>query len=197
LRKSGEFRWFTVYGMGELFVDLPAPGNTTITVGGTTTTVTPPAPQVQVTYVFLDSSLNDPSRREGSNPDWQSADGAYVKVHFGFRRAGTPAASANLTLGPDDPITLTPPVEAPQDGKARVCSCSRIGTPTLAAIAADIDFVGRTLTPVNPRTQALVAPVTAYGNVVTASRGETVSAEVLGSGDASIDNQTSSSRRAR
>src|SRR5262249_44795193 len=53
-----------------------------------------------------------------------------------------------------------------------------------------IDFTSRALTIAPPLSQPLAAPVQAYGNVVSATRGETVNAEVLGNGDASSINQT-------
>jgi hypothetical protein len=191
LEKSGDFRWFTVADMGEMSASLPAPGDTTITdSGGNKTTVSSPAPQVQVTWVVLDAEMNDPTRREAGSADWQSSDAAYIKVHFGFRRAATPTVAANTTLAPGDPMILTPPTPAPQDGKAPGLFLLQDLDTNAVEVSANIDFAGGTLTPVDPLKQPLVALVTAYGNVVRASRGETVQNEILGSGDASLANQT-------
>jgi hypothetical protein len=191
LEKSGDFRWCTVINMGELSLSLPAPGDTTITdPSGKTTTVTPPAPQVQVTYVRLDASFNDSSRREGAYADWKASDAAYVKVHFGLQPAGTPTVPADLTLQPGAPLTLLPPHEAPQDGKAPSQFLLQDRDSNGVEISAGINFLSGALTPADPLKQALVSPVTAYGNVVTVSRGETVPGEVLGSGDGTVPNQT-------
>jgi hypothetical protein len=191
LEKSGEFRWFTVINMGEDFVSLPAPAATTITdASNHTTTVRPPAPQVQVTWVRLDVSFNDPARREPGTANWQSSDAAYIKVHFGFRPAGIPTVPADLTLRPGAPMLLTPPVEVPQDNKAPSQFLLADKDTNGVALTASIDFVAGQLTPTKPLVQPLVAPVTVYGNIVQASRGETVASEVLGSGDGSLANQT-------
>lgn len=190
LEKSGDFRWFMVKNMGEITVLLPAPGPTTITdPSNNKTTITPPQPQIQVTYIQLDAGFNDSSRREGSFADWTSSDAAYIKVHFGFRTAGIPAVAADITLDPGDPMILIAPVEAPQDGKAPSQYLLQDRDATGVEISASINFPTHTLTPVNPLTKSLIVPVTVYANVVTASRGETVAGEVLGSGDASIPNQ--------
>jgi hypothetical protein len=191
LERSGDFRWFTVDKMGEEFVNLPAPAAATITdASNHTTTIKPPAPQVQVTWVQLDVSFNDPSRRELHTDAWQSTDAASIKVHFGFRPAGTLTVPADLTLKPGDPMRLIPPLEAPQDNRAPSRFLLEDKDTNGVAHTASIEFVAGRLTPTRPLAQPLVAPVTVYGNVVNASRGETVASEVLGSGDGSVANQT-------
>jgi predicted phage baseplate assembly protein len=89
-------------------------------------------------------------------------------------------------------MLLTPPVEPPQDGKSPSRFLLEDKDFSGIEISAEIDFTAKKLVPVPAAAllQTLIAPVTAYGNVVTASRGETVAGEVLGSGNASIGSQT-------
>jgi predicted phage baseplate assembly protein len=190
LDKAGDYRWFSVVYMEEAFVALPSTGSTTVTdSNNNVTTVTPPAPQVQVTWVILDMDFNDPSRREGVTPNWTDADAKSIKVHFGFRKAGDAITPMNLTLQPGDAMTLAPPYETPQDGKFPSLFLLQDNDTVGAEIAGSVDFAAGTLTPSQPLTEALAAPVTVYANVVTASRGETVAGELLGSGDSSVANQ--------
>src|SRR6266566_804918 len=191
LEKPGELRWFRVVDTGELFADLPAAGDTTITdSGGKVSTVSPPPAQTLVTWVQVDVSFNDASRRDSVSPAWTAADASYIKVHFDFKPAGTPVVPADPTLEPGAPMKLLPPVEAPQDGKAPSSFLLEDKDSVGVELEASINFGAATLTPTVPLTEALVAPVTAYGNIVKASRGETVPSEVLGNGDASLSNQT-------
>ena len=98
IEKAGDFRWFKVVNMGQTFLSLPAPGPTSIKdSAGNISTVTPPAPQVQVTWVRVDASFNAAARREGTTANWQSSDAAYLKVHFGFRPAATPVPNSGLS----------------------------------------------------------------------------------------------------
>jgi hypothetical protein len=189
LDKSGDVRWFRVIDLGERFANLPSDGPTTITdPSNHVTTVRPPALQVQVTLVRLDADFNDPSRREGAT-SWTDDDAAYVKVHFGFRKAGDVVVAADLTLRPGDPMRLLSPFELPQDGKFPSRFLLEDNDTVGAGISATIDLAAGTLKPSKPLAEPLAAPVTVYGNIVTASRGETVGHEVLGNGDGSAANQ--------
>jgi hypothetical protein len=190
LDKAGDMRWFSVVKSFDFQSSLPSPGPITITNGGTTSTVNVPPPQVTVTVLLLDAGINDPSRREFGAPDWTGYDAAAVKVHFGFRTSGVPIAQLSLKLLPGDPLIVSPPVEIPQDGKSPGTFLLEDRDTIGAKISASLDFETRVLTASPPLAQSLVAPVVAYGNVVNATRGESVVAEVLGSGDASLSSQT-------
>ncbi len=191
LNKAGDMRWFTVTNMGELQGTLPSSGSTT--VNNVTVAVTSTA---TLTWIELDADFNDPSRKAAGAPDWRIGtaasvgDAAYVKVHFGFRTAAVPTAEMLLTLNPNDPMILTPPVETPQDGKSPGVFLLHDHDDAGAEISGAIEFDTRTLTPAPPLAAPLAAPVEVYGNVVSTTRGETVNAEILGSGDASQTNQT-------
>jgi hypothetical protein len=192
LDKAGDMRWFTVVRMGETQGVLPSSGSTT--VNNVTVAVTSTA---TLTWIELDADVNDPSRKAAGAPDWTigtstagPGDAAYIKVHFGFRTAAVPTTEMLLTLNPNDPMILTPPVEAPQDGKSPGVFLLHDHDDIGAEISGGIEFDTRTLTPSPALSAPLAAPVEVYGNVVSATHGETVNAEILGSGDASQNNQT-------
>jgi hypothetical protein len=189
LDKAGDMRWFNVTRTFDYQVSLPSPGPITVSNGGTTSTINVPAPQITVTVLFLDAAINDPQRRELGAPDWTGNDAASVKVHFGFRASGVPIAELSLKLLPGDPLIVSPPVEIPQDGKSPGTFLLEDHDTIGAEISASLDFGTRVLTASPRLSEALAAPVLAYGNVVSLTRGERVAAEVLGSGDASLSSQ--------
>lgn len=190
LDKAGDMRWFKVAKSFDFQSSLPSPGPITITNGGTTSTVNVPAPQVTVTVLLLDAGINDPSRRDFGSADWTGYDASAVKVHFGFRTSGVPIAEFSLKLSPTDPLVVSAPVDIPQDGKSPGTFLLEDHDTIGAEISASLDFETRVMTASPPLAQSLAAPVVAYGNVVSATRGESVVAEVLGSGDASVSSQT-------
>jgi hypothetical protein len=191
LDKAGDMRWFSVTDMGELQADLPSTGSATVKdSSGNVTGSVAVTSTITLTWIQLDKHFNDPSRKDSSAPDWTTSDAAYVKVHFGFRTAAVPTTEMLLTLNPNDSMTLTAPVEAPQDGKSPGVFLLEDHDDAGAEISGGIEFDTRTLTPSPPLTVPLAAPVEVYGNVVSATRGETVNAEILGNGDASQTNQT-------
>ena len=192
LDKACDLRWFSVVDMAEVQGSLPSPGSVTVTAAGATTptsTIALPAPQLTLTKITLDADFNDASRREPGFAAWTSNDAASVKVHFGFNTSGIPTTEMSLALLPGDPMVLTAPVEAPQDGKGPGSFLLEDHDTSGAEISASLDFDTRVLTPSPLLGQPLAAPVQVYGNVVNTTRGETVSAEILGSGDASRLNQ--------
>jgi len=192
LQKGDDLRWFRAALVLDYSYSLPAPGSSKITNSGSSDviTVTPPAPEVASTLVVLDADYNAPGRREFGRPNWTDSDASAIQAHLGFRTAGTVTIPADTYLSPGQPIALNPPAEAPQDGIAPARFLLEDKDSTGAALDANIKFSVRSLAPVQPLSQPLVAPVTAYGNIVTATRGESVNGEALGRGDASIPNQS-------
>jgi hypothetical protein len=180
LEKEGELRWFRVTDLGETTMQLP---------GGTATS---PAPKVPVTWVELDTGLNDPARKPPGASNWSGSDVASIVVHYGMRTAGVPLQPYVRVLSRGDPLNLTPPLEAPIDGSSTNDFLLADKDGTGAELTGNIDFNQVQILPdqTSGLTAPLLAPVTAYGNVVSASRGETVAIEVLGDGDATLANQS-------
>jgi len=191
LDKPGEKRWFNVILTHDFFVSLPVSGSVTVSSGGTTTsTISMPAPRITVTAIELDKNVNDPLRKEIGKPAWTSGDASSIKVYFGFRIAAVPTAEFLPQLRPYDPLVLTPPIGIPQDGSAPGSFLFEDHDTIGAKVSASLDFRSGVLSASPALAGPLAAPVQAYGNVVNASRGETVLAEILGSGDPSTSSQT-------
>ncbi len=155
----------------------------TIKVG--TNDVTTPATRVPTTRLYADAVIPDPADPAAvGNSDWW--DPGKLVIHYGLVDAGTVMAPAATSLADSDPIGLTglhvPPSGPPTVDQVLLSSADQRGVDSHAGI----DFTGATLTldPTTAWQPLLELPVQVYGNVLQVTRGETVSAEVLGSGDA-------------
>ena len=136
------------------------------------------APVTQIHYASdIPSSWTDPTR---------------VFIEYALEDAGKLTDALNARIQPGDPLQLEPPVEAPPDGSQPSQFLIDDADGTSAEVTGGVNFAARTLTPAtgSDPTPALDPPATAYGNVVSVSRGETVRSETLGVGDASIANQS-------
>ncbi len=118
-----------------------------------------------------------------------------LTVHFGMVRAGSLTAPAKTRLGVDDLLpsaTFVMPVEPPMlepPGTVLLAGADGGGANLTASVSIDPDAGTGSLTPQQsaaPFATDLRTPVTVYGNLIHATRGESVPNEVLGSGDATI-----------
>lgn len=175
-------RWFRVIAVEEVTKDVVVATTTT-----TTTTAKLPA-----TKITLDVDLDDNPDvfGRGSTADWSVGDEAWLFVHYGLRDAGRLGAPQRATLGATDTITLARAPTPVGDTAATRFALQDIDGVAFAGDGA-VDFAAKTLTPtsVDGTRPALTLPATAFGNLGTATRGETVRSEVLGSGDATATNQ--------
>ena len=122
-----------------------------------------------------------------------------LTVHFGMVRAGSLTAPAKTRLNIDDLLPgaafvmpVEPPVLEPA-GTVLLAGADGSGANLSAGVSIDPDAGTGALTPQQsaaPFATDLRAPVTVYGNLVHATRGESVPNEVLGSGDATIPFQS-------
>ena len=180
-------RWFRVTSVREGI--RPVGEETTVTINGSTFEI--PAVKVPVTKIKLDASLN--SRKEsGDTADWDNDDQSRILVHYGMVDAGKVVADRQTKLRPNDTLKLEGPLEKPLDGKSPSLFQMEDKNQTGLEVGGELDFMDRELkldmgTSWEP---PLVHPVKVYGNIVSVSRGETVLGEILGSGDASIANQS-------
>jgi hypothetical protein len=133
---------------------------------------------------------------ELSLDNWTNSD--QLQLHFGLQNAGTVTglATGTLTNTNPDPLSLSP-VDANstvvyptqflfKDNNARAIALTgqiTVNDDTLT-LGTNTDWDNITPSP------SLVLPVTVYGNLITATRGQTVLNEILGSGDGSSANQT-------
>jgi predicted phage baseplate assembly protein len=148
---------------------------------------------VPITEITLDAAINDAAHKAPQAPDFDDAGSNDITIHFGFIRAGTVVAPSLTILSPGDrSLQLAAPFEQPQDKRSGTRFLLEDKNNLGAEITGTIGFTTGivTLDQTSRLDQPLTVPVEVYGNVATASRGETVPSEILGSGDASIPNQS-------
>jgi hypothetical protein len=118
-----------------------------------------------------------------------------LTVHFGMVRAGSLTAPAKTRLGVDDLLptaAFETPVEPPTlqpPGAVLLAGADSGGANLIASVSISPDAGTGSLTPqlsAEPFAADLRTPVIAFGNLIHATRGETVPNEVLGSGDAAV-----------
>jgi hypothetical protein len=135
------------------------------------------------------------------SPKWPAslgADGSMVAVQYGLQPAGVLTAELDARIAADARLTLLPPIEAPPDGTRSGRFLVSDADATSTELAGGVDFGARVLTPTQGSglTTELDPPAEVYGNLGDFSRGETVSAETLGVGDASLANQSFTLKKA-
>lgn len=143
------------------------------------------------TQLTLDVDLEDATRK--SLPEaWTDKERSSLRVHCGMIPAGIIADEPKPTLGPNDPLVLEQRAEAPLDGyrpkRFSLTDKNLRGLP----VEGQINFEeNRLLLSQGQNWQPdLTLPVELWGNVLDASRGETVRNEILGSGNAALPGQT-------
>lgn len=192
LEKDGEYRWYEVIGsdiikeysteeipMDEGIFKVPS------LVG----------PYTQLT---LDADINTKSRSSLNElqaslwQSWTKRDLMKTTAFYHLIDAGKITVEANTQLCYDDSMELEDAPEAREGGLGQRLllfqDSNELGIAARGAIdyeAGEIDLESE------PRWEtALKFPVEVFGNVITVSRGESVIGEILGSGDATIANQS-------
>lgn len=189
LSRGEDVRWFKVTKATETMRRLLAGLTSQLKDknGAAAGSVTSPDVTVAVTTLSLDAQVN---WRKGGWPDWTAADAPDLTLHYGLIDAGRITTQAKTTLTKNDSLQIRRPHPDP-------------GVPPTAFLLEDDKAVGVTATgtlnfvtgafavdPTVDWTTPLAAPVQLYGNVLTATRGETVAGEVLGVGDAAQARQS-------
>ncbi|MBD0255685.1 MAG: hypothetical protein ICV83_08190 [Cytophagales bacterium] len=188
LTSATEQRWFGVQTVAE--ANKQAMPVSTMTINGNRFDL--PGVTIRVTHLTLDADINDPARIPATAPVWTNGTAGSLTVWYAMQPAALVVDEANLLLTPSDPLQLGGPVEPPMPrmspGQFLLQDKNTLG----ARVAGQVDYDARRIRLDDGVTwqPALVNPVEAFGNVISASRGETVGHEILGSGDASVPNQT-------
>jgi predicted phage baseplate assembly protein len=191
LEKESEYRWFKVVENREVMMTISPAATTTVPDdNGTEVTVAVAAVTAPATQLVLDAGVNAISRK-GKAADWNDADATRIIVHYGFVTGATVTRATQSTVATGDDLNVAGRMEAPADGTTPTAFLLEDKDQNGHALDATLNYSTGELTPGQESgwTIPLVMPVTLYGNVVTASRGETVTNEVLGSGNASLANQ--------
>ncbi len=168
----------------------------TVDADGNPVTLTASPVFAPITHVTLDADVNDPSRTHSSQ-DWTADQAGEITVHYAAENIDPPMAvplsdydtAAGGTFGVESPHSHLFAVLGEHQFPSRFLIEDQLKNG--AEVTGSFDPHARTLA-LDPLADGprLIPPLTAYGNILSAIRGETVAAEVLGSGDASLAHQS-------
>lgn len=115
-----------------------------------------------------------------------------VSVHFGMLYAGTVVSEAKKQLAPTDPLLFRTAIESPLGTYDPRSFLLKDLNESGVSLSGELNLSQNSMLPsgLSGWQESLFAPVSAFGNVLTASRGESVWNEILGNGDASTASQT-------
>jgi hypothetical protein len=188
LERAGHARWFTIDRVEETTFRL-APNADYSTDEGDYTL---PGATAPVTRLVLDDDIDDARHREpGDTASWGDAQAPEISVYGGWTLAGTfETPDATEMEASTGTIDVGDGLDTPWDGyePARFTVFDRDGRSVTAAGSLDWD-TGEIDLPATSWDPPLRHPIRVEANVATATRGETVVGEVLGSGDAARINQ--------
>lgn len=193
LSKGDEYRWFRVDIVKQINVEISPETTSTLTdADGDDSTITTPAVMAPITQLRLDSTLSNASRSStGSTVEWTNDDAANIVVHLGLVSAGSVTVEANSQVVSTEPFVVAGPLELPESPAPpslfQMLDKNALG----AEIGGTLDFTtGVLATDQGAGFSPLAVPVSLYGNIISASRGETVNGEILGTGDGSASHQS-------
>ncbi len=183
-----EIRWFIINQVRD--VSRQPMSSSEMTINGHKYNL--PGMSISVTEITLDANLNDAGRKQPGSLNWDNTIRNAITVHFAMQAAATVIDEPKNTLSSADPLKFDESVEKPVDQiTARDFLLQDVNTRGVS-VEGEVDFDGKELSLSQGTTWApeLSSPVTVFGNVITARRGEKVTLEKLGSGNASLANQT-------
>ena len=193
----GEFvRWYIVTDVSTYTRTITPASSTNIT-SGTSTTITAkinnPAVTIQNTQIKLDIAVNanaNTRRLDDDNTLWGLDSGANYTVHYGMTSAGLGRGEALETISDNDTLKVQERVENIPDSLQPSAFIVRDINQTAVAIGGTLATSGSlSLDGASGWEGELVAPVTLYGALIEAERGEQVTHELLGVGNAASPNQ--------
>ena len=194
--KNNEFRWFKLNKVSEVMMKIPTGGDyKTLDENGNNLEVSVEPMLVPATKLSLDGTLNDSSRKKNGASDWMNNHASMLQVHYAFIKVDGLILQRETTITESSPLKVKPgsgkKIQEPFDAKSPgtfvlkdVNEISVQGNGTLNYTTGDFDFQG------SNGTYNLTPPIKVLGNVIHATRGETIRNEILGSGDAAETLQT-------
>lgn len=167
-QRAGDLRWFRIDQRADEWLQ------------------TSSSQRASFTVLHASSSLD---AREGlASPvlaSWSSISHDELVLHIGFEPAARLVGAAKRTLDVGDRLAIAaraPIGSLPSTSRVLLRDTEENGV----AIDAGVDFAGNRVVPASDATwPSLATPLEAFGNVVSAVRGETVTRELVGLGDAS------------
>jgi hypothetical protein len=186
LGKDGHYRWFRVVETEEIMMAITKGEPTIIKTWGIESTITPPPVRVPATSLTLHRDINYTGGK------WDINKPAQIVVYYDFFESGKVVSlpKPKIEAGDMASLKLKGSVEAPPEEYEPASFLLEDKNKEGVEVKGKIDFSKASLTIDTQLQQPLVSPVQVFGNVVGATRGERVTGEVLGSGDASLANQS-------
>ncbi|MCX6227323.1 MAG: hypothetical protein NTV01_21685 [Bacteroidia bacterium] len=188
ISRGKEFRWFTSNLIG--VADVKASKDTTININNITYQIV--GNTIRASKLVLSREINLKIGGEIEEATWETANCGELLLHFNMHPAGQVVNEPGTTLYSADMLSLKDPVEKPIDNfnpeSFLLFDKNNLGL----GVKAHVEFKDKFLK-LNQGEKwngPLTLPVEVFGNVIEATRGETVRQEVLGSGDASQTGQT-------
>ncbi|MBD3276535.1 MAG: hypothetical protein GF372_14565 [Candidatus Marinimicrobia bacterium] len=192
VERAGDFRWFSVASAKQVSVTVQPAQSINVSDGSNTSTIDVPAVTTAVTQITLDVSLNASGRKGNETGGWVNSHRDDMAVHFGMVSVGDVTQELKTTLSPADDLSVSERLEEPADVAAPTQFFLKDLNNAAVTIPGQLEFeTDKILLDQNHGwEESLRAPVIAQGNLIEVTRGQSVKDEVLGSGDASIANQT-------
>lgn len=185
---QNQLRWYKIVAVNTVMRTTVAAS--TMTINGNNFTI--PGVQSPVTQLVLDVNVNDSTRKKTGAPDWNATYIGGITVYFGMTLAGNILDEPNQSLNPTDDLFIANKIERPiEDFTANhflLKDKNTFGVSVDGAVDYDLNKI--LLDQDNGWVSPLTNPVEAFGNVITATRGESVLNEKMGSGNATIANQS-------
>ncbi len=193
LQAGNELRWFTVVSTSEIMMQMNEARMTQVPVAGNVSISVPtPATKTPVTRLSLDAHIDSQSHGASKRSWNNSVLAQHIIVHYEFINAGTVTAENQIYTELTDSHKLETPIEEPEGFGNPENFFLKDKDDKGVMVEGGLDYKAAMLelkqgTVLEPK---LKFPVEVYGNIVNASHGETVMGESLGSGDASVSNQS-------
>ncbi len=185
---NNTYRWFRIQSVADVSRASVPSGN--MVINGNSYSI--PAITVQVTEITLDASLNSSQRKAASDSNWTNSQRSGIRVWYDMQLTATITDEPKMQVLATDMLRLPQPLETvPADfAPNRLLFSDK--NESGVAINGGVNFSQRRIVPGQGSNwqPALTPPLQVYGNALLASRGETVLNEIMGSGDASLTNQT-------
>ena len=184
---NNEVRWFKINQVKD--VSRQPMASSDMTINGHKYQL--PGMSISVSEITLDVSLNNAGRKQSSS-NWDNNIREGITVHFAMQTAARVIDEPKSSVSSSDPLYFDGFVEKPVDEITATNFLLQDVNTRGAAVEGAVNFTEKKLTLSQGVSWApeLQSPVTVYGNVITARRGEKVVNEKMGSGNASLVNQT-------
>lgn len=176
--------WAKVKAVGTIQRDAVEPS--TMNINGNTFDI--PGSQVSVTEVTFDNGADGGALKSALS----GVEVGEITVHYAMQFAGKVVREAKEELHSTDSLHFTTEINRPLENHEPKSYLLQDVNTLGVSIGGELDKRKNGITPsdLSKWQNPLFAPVKAFGNVVSASRGESVFNEVLGNGDASLAHQT-------